>query len=236
MGPVAAWPAQLLPHVPCRVRQPRQPAATHAPTAPLAAEQLYVVAAALLADGGESFVHHHDPAQIAGSIQGPQRDAPHLWPATLRGRTRVWDAGGGTPPPGPQQGEALVLQMEGYQAIPHRHAGGYWLHVLAGGRWTVWHSTARQGAFPPLPHVNWQQGPTQAYYMSADRWPLAVLLTTVSAPNERQERDGSTPPHWCGAPTRRSVYGPRGRETPSGPRTSRTSTRGQSRSPARWLP
>ena len=76
MGPVAAWPAQLLPHVPCRDTQPRRPAATHTPTAPLTAEQLYVVAAALLADGGESFVHHHGPAQIAGSIQGPQRDAP----------------------------------------------------------------------------------------------------------------------------------------------------------------
>ena len=65
MGLVAAWPVQLLPHVPCRDKQPRQPAATHTPTAPLTAEQLYVVAAALLADGGESFVHHHGPAQIA---------------------------------------------------------------------------------------------------------------------------------------------------------------------------
>ena len=99
MGPVAAWPAQLLPHVPCCDTQPCQPAATHAPTAPLTAEQLYVVATALLADGGESFVHHHGPAQIAGSIQGPQRDAPHPWHATLRGRTHVWDAGDGTPPP-----------------------------------------------------------------------------------------------------------------------------------------
>ena len=52
MGPVAAWPAQLLPHVPCRDTQPRRPAARHAPTATLTAEQLYVVAAALLADGG----------------------------------------------------------------------------------------------------------------------------------------------------------------------------------------
>ena len=194
MDPVAAWPAQLLPHVPCCDTQPRQPAATHAPTAPLTAEQLYVVAAALLADGGESFVHHHGPAQIAGSIQGPQRDAPHQWHATLRGRTRVWDAGGGTPPPGPQQGEALVLQTASYQAILHGHAGGYRSHVLARGRWTVWHSTARQGAFPPLTHVDWQQGPTQAYYMSADPWPLAVLLHTVSAPNKRQEPGWVNPP------------------------------------------
>ena len=101
--------------------------------APLTAEQLYVVAAALLADGGESFVHHHGPAQIAGCIQGPQRDAPDLWHATLRGRTRIWGAGDGTPPPGPKQGEALVLQMAGYQAIIHGHAGGYRSHVLAGG-------------------------------------------------------------------------------------------------------
>ena len=194
MGLVAVWPAQLLPHVACRNTQPRQPAATHVPTAPLTAEQLYVVAAALLADGGESFVHHHGPAQIAGSIQGPQRNAAHQWHATLRGRTRVLDAGSGTPPPGPQQGEALVLQTAGYQAILHGHAGGYRSHVPAGGRWTVWHSTARQGAFPPLPHVDWQQGPTQAYYMSADPWPLAVLLHTVSAPNKRQEPGWVNPP------------------------------------------
>ena len=187
MGPVAMWPAHLLPHIPCRDTQPRQPAATHVPTAPLTAEQLYVLAAVLLADGWESFVHHHGPAQIAGSIQGPQRDAPHPWHATLRGRTRVWDAGCGTPPPWPQQGEALVLQTAGYQAILHGHAGGYRSHVLAGGRWTVWHSSARQRAFRPLPHVDWQQGPTQAYYMSADPWPQAVLLHTVSAPNKRQE-------------------------------------------------
>ena len=96
---------------------------------------------------------------------------------------RVRDAGGSTPPPGPPQGEALVLQTAGYQAILHSQAGGYRSHVLTGGRWTVWHSTARQGAFPPLPPVDWQQGPTQAYYMSADPWPLAVLLHTVGAPN-----------------------------------------------------
>ena len=87
-----------------------------------------------------------------------------------------------------------MLRTAGYQAILHGHAGGYRTHVLAGGRWTVWHSTARQGAFPPLPHVDWQQGPTQAYYMSADPWPLAVLLHTVSAPNKRQEPGWVNPP------------------------------------------
>ena len=88
-----------------------------------------------------------------------------------------------------------MLQTAGYQAILHGHPRGDRSHVLAGGRWTVWHSTARQGAFPPLPHVDWQQGPTQAYYMSADPWPLAVLLHTVSAPNKRQE------PRWVNPPT-----------------------------------
>ena len=153
-----------------------------------------VVTAALLADGGESFVHHHGPAQIAGSIQGPQRNAPHPWHATLRGRTRVRDAGNGVPPPAPQQGEALVLQAAGYQAILYVHAGGYRSHILAGGRWTVWHGTARQGVFPPQPHVDWQQGPTQAYYMTADPWPLAVLLHTISAPNKRQVPGWAHPP------------------------------------------
>ena len=191
MEPVAAWPARLLPHVPCRDTRSRQPAATHTPTAPLTAEQLYVVAAALLAHGGESFVHHHGPTQIAGSIQGPQRDAPHPWHATLRERTRVRDAGGGTPPPGPQQGEALVLKGAGYQAILHGHAGGYRSHILAGGRWTVWHGTARQGAFPP--DVDWQQEPTRTYYVTADLWPPAVLLHTISAPNKRKEQGWAHP-------------------------------------------
>ena len=154
MGPVAAWPAQLLPHVPCRDTRPRQPVATHTPTTPLTAEQLYVVTAALLADGGESFVHHHGPAQITGGIQGLQRNAPHRSHATLRERTRVRDAGSGAPPPGPQQGEALVLQAAGYQAILHGQAGGYWSHILAEDWWTVWHGTARQGAFPPHSHVD----------------------------------------------------------------------------------
>ena len=159
----------------------------------------YVVSAALLADCGESFVHHHGPAQIAGSIQGPQRDAPHPWHAKLCGRTRVRDAGGGATPPGPQQGRALVLQTAGYQAVLHGHARGYRSHILAGGRWTVWHGTARQGAFPPQPHVDWQQGPTQAYNMTADPWPLAVLLHTVSAPNKRQEPGWVNPPALVGS-------------------------------------
>ena len=99
MRHVAAWPVRLLPHVPCWDTQPGQPAATHTPTAPLTAEQLYVIAAALLADGRESFVHHHGPVQIAGSMQGPRPNAPHPWHATLRERTRVRDAVGGTAPP-----------------------------------------------------------------------------------------------------------------------------------------
>ena len=171
-----------------------QLAAKHTPTAPLGAVQLYVVTAVLLADRAETFVHHHGAAQIAGSMQGPRRNAPQQGHATLRERTRVMGAGGGAPPPGPQHWEALVLQAAGYQAILHGHAGGYRSHILAGGRWTVWHGTARQGAFLPQLQVNWQQGPTQAYYMTADHWPLAVLLHTVSAPNNRQERGWANPP------------------------------------------
>ena len=192
MGLVAAWRARLLPHVPCRDKGPRQPAVTHTPMAPLTVEQLYVVAAALLADGGESFFHHHGPAHIAGSIQGPQRDAPHQRHATLRERTRVRDASGGTPPSRPKQGKALVLQAAGYQAILHGHAGGYQSHILTGARWTVWHGSARQGAFPS--NVTWQQEPTQAFYVTADPWPLAVLLHTISAPSKRQEPGLAKPP------------------------------------------
>ena len=236
MGAVAALPAQLLPHVPCRNTQPRRPAARHAPTAPLTAEQLYVVAAALLADSGKSFVHHHGPAQIAGGIQGPQCDSPDPWHATLRGRTRVWDAGDGTPPAGPQQGDALVLQTAGYQAILHGHAGGYRSHFLAGGCWTVWHSTARQGAFPPLPDVDWQQGPTQAYYMSADPWLLAVLLHNVSTPNKRQERGWVNLPALVWSPDQEEHL----RAAWQGDAIRATDvlepSRGRSRTPARRLP
>ena len=96
-------------------------------------------------------------AQIAGSRQGPQRDAPYPWHATFRERSRVRDAGDGVPPPGPRQGEALVLQAAGYQAILHGPVGGYRSHILAGGRWTYWHAIARQGAFPPQPNAYWQQ-------------------------------------------------------------------------------
>ena len=71
MGPVVAWLGRLLPHVPCQDSGPRRPAARHTPTALPTAEQLYVVAAALLADGGEGVVNHHGPVQIAGSLQGP---------------------------------------------------------------------------------------------------------------------------------------------------------------------
>ena len=99
MRPVASCTAQLLPPVPCQsARPPPRPAAKHAPMPPLTVEQLYAVAAALLADCGERFVHHHGPTQITGSIQGPQCDAPHLWRAALHERTRIRDADGGTPP------------------------------------------------------------------------------------------------------------------------------------------
>ena len=104
MGPVAAWPVRLLPHIPCRDTRPCQPAATHTPTAPLTAEQLYVVGAALLAEGGQSFVPHHVPAQIAGSIQRPQHDAPHLWHAMLRNCTASVTQAGAHPPADPGRG------------------------------------------------------------------------------------------------------------------------------------
>ena len=66
MQPVAAWPMRLLRHVTCWDRRPRQTAAIHPPMASLTAEQLYVVAAALLADGGESFVQPPRPGADRG--------------------------------------------------------------------------------------------------------------------------------------------------------------------------
>ena len=128
MGPVAAWAVRLLPCVPRQRARPRQPAATHAPTAPLMAGQLYAIAAALPVDGGESFVHHQGPTQITGSIQGPQSDAPRPWRATLHEVTRIREAEGRTPPPGPQQVDVLVMQAAAYQVILHDHAAGYSSH------------------------------------------------------------------------------------------------------------
>ena len=85
-----------------------------------------------------------------------------------------------------------MLQAASYQAILHGQAGGYRSHILAGGRATVWHGTARRGAFPA--HFKWQQEPNQVYYVTADPWPLAVLLHTISAPNIRQEPGWASPP------------------------------------------
>ena len=76
-GPVAAWLGYLLPSVPCQEAQPCQSAATHTPIAPLMAEPLYAVAAALLTDGGERFAHHHALASTTGNIPGPQNNTPH---------------------------------------------------------------------------------------------------------------------------------------------------------------
>ena len=92
-----------------------------------------------------------------------------------------------------------MIQTGGYQAILHGHAGGYRSHILPEGQWTVWHGTTRQEAF--LPHVDWRQEPTQAYYMATDPWPLAVLLHTISAPSKRQEPGWVNPTKlvWCPA-------------------------------------
>ena len=85
-----------------------------------------------------------------------------------------------------------MLQAAGYQAILLGHARGYQSHILIGRRWTVWHGTARQGAFPP--HANWQPKPTQTYYVTADPWQLANQLHTISSPNKRQEPGWANPP------------------------------------------
>ena len=111
-----------------------------------------------------------------------------------------------------------MLQAAGYQAILHGRPGGYRSHILAGGRWTVWHGTARQGAVPP--HLDWQQHPNEAYYVTADPWPLAVLLHTISAPNKKK----GPPPHTGLEPRA-------GRASTGGTARRRHQDRGQSRHP-----
>ena len=134
-------------------------------------------------------------------------------------------------PPAPAGGctGAAGGGLPGHPSGPRRRVP---VHILAGGSWTVWHGTARQGAFPP--HVSWQQKPTQAYYVTPGRWPSCY--TPSAPPNKQQEPAGPTPPHWSGAPTRRSIYGPHGKDTPPGPGTFLTSARGPSRTPARQPP
>ena len=84
------------------------------------------------------------------------------------------------------------MQTAGYQAILQGHVRGYRPHILVEGKWTIWHGTTRQGAFPP--HVDWRQALTQAYYMAVDPWPLAVLLHTISTPSTWQEPGWPSPP------------------------------------------
>ena len=149
------WPAHLLPSFPHRDTRPCEPTIIHTLPPPLNAQQLYGVAAALLADGPESFVHHHSPVAITGGNQGPQHDVPHMWRETLRGRTRIKGADCTVPPPGP--GEALVVQAAGYQAILSGVASGFCSHVLADGKWSIWHNNIKQGACPP--HTDCHRAP-----------------------------------------------------------------------------
>ena len=113
-GPVAIFPGHLLLPVPQQDAQPRQPAAIHTPTPPLAAAQLYAVVAAPLADGGKNFCHPNGPVLVTGNIPRPQNDAPHPQRNTLHKRTRTRDTNREAPPPGPQQANRLVVQAAGY--------------------------------------------------------------------------------------------------------------------------
>ena len=92
-----------------------------------------------------------------------------------------------------------------------------------------------KGHSRPCPTSTCNRGPPRPTICrrTPGRW--RSCYTPSAPPTRGRNRGGSTPPHWCGAPTRRSIYGPRGRETPSGPRTSWTSERGQSRTPAQRL-
>ena len=101
LEPVAGLPADLLLAVAHGNKQPRQPAASHKLT-------LCAVAAALLPDEGEDFVHHHGPVQMTRSIPGPQDNVPHSCCETLHGCACVQDTDGEALPAGPQQEKVLV--------------------------------------------------------------------------------------------------------------------------------
>ena len=99
---------------------------------------------------------------------GPITHAPSaatLGVAQLREQNPQWvacmfrDAGGGAPPPGPQQGEALMLQAAGYLAILQGHAGGYRSHILAGGRPTSGTAPPGKGHSRPSPMGTGSRGP-----------------------------------------------------------------------------
>ena len=102
-----------------------------------------------------------------------------------------------------------MVQAAGCQAVVHDFRGSYRSHVLADSKWTIWHSNSRQGAF--LPPGDWQQAPTKAYYMTADHWPLAVLMNTICAASRQQDPGLAPLPPWSGTPTRRHTCKPGGR-------------------------
>ena len=62
------------------------------------------------------------------------------------------------PRPGLSRGRRWYCRRQdtkpSYTATPEGTGRTSW----PGGRWAVWHSTARQGAFPPLSHVDWATG------------------------------------------------------------------------------
>ena len=237
MGPVAAWPAQLLPHVPCRDTRPRRPAATHEPTAPLTAEQLYVVAAALLADGKERASSTTTARRkLRDAYKGPSamhqtRGMPHSAGAPASGVRAM-----AHPRPGLSRGRRWYCRRQdtkpSYTATPEGTGRTSWPE--ADGRSGT--APPGKGHSRPCPTPTGDRGPPRptTCRRTPGRW--RSCCTRSAPPTRGRNRGGSTPPHWCGAPTRRSIYGPRGRETPSGPQTSRTSTRGPSRTPAQRLP
>ena len=149
MWPLTSPLGNLMPLVPYHEARPREPTGTHTLTGRLTAEQQHAIAAALLAVGVEGLVHQHGPAYITGNIAGPQNNALHSSCETLHGRTGIRDTSRETTPPGPQLGEALVVQVARHQAVLHGFAGGYRSHLLADSIWTIW--LAVQGRGPSCP-------------------------------------------------------------------------------------
>ena len=91
-----------------------------------------------------------------------------------------------------------MVQAVSYQAVLHGFAGGYRSHVVADQKGTIWHCNPRQGAFPSP--TDWRQTQTQAYYMTADPWPLEHLMHTISARSRQQEPRWANPSTWVSSP------------------------------------
>ena len=236
MGPVAAWPAQLLPHVPCRDTQPRQPAQRTRRRHPSRRSSYTSSRRRSWRTAGRALSTTTARRRLREAYKGRSAMHPALGMPNSAGAPASGMRAAAHPLPGLSRGRHWCCRRQATRPSCTATPEGT-------GR-TSWPGAAGlSGTAPPgkghsrtCPTSTGSRGPPRPTICrrTPGRW--QSCYTPSAPPTRGRNRDGSTPAHWCGAPTRRSIYGPRSRKTPSGPRTSRTCTPGQSRTPAHRLP